>query len=82
MNASIVEERGSYLLIVQGDRFAVVERRNNHFCNCHDGKRDLADDISTIAQVVDETDWVDEISARKVFNEAASQYTSLTERMR
>lgn len=40
MNTTIIEERGSHLLIARGDRFAVIERRNHHLYNCHGGKRD------------------------------------------
>jgi hypothetical protein len=28
MNATVVAERGTHLLIARGDRFAIVERRN------------------------------------------------------
>ena len=40
MKVSFVEESGSHLLLTRGDRFAIVERRNNRLYNCHDGKRD------------------------------------------
>jgi hypothetical protein len=84
MNATIVEEKGTHLLIARGDRFAVVERRNNRLYNCHGGKRDgiAADDLSAIAEIVDETDWVDEAAARRAFNEAGSRGTELAEHMR
>ena len=65
MNATIIEEKGTHLLIARGDRFTVVERRNNRLYNCHGGKRDgiAADDLSAIAEIVDETDWVEEAAA-------------------
>ncbi len=83
MNATIIEEKGTHLLIARGDRFAIVERRNNRLYNCHGGKRDgiAADDLSAIAEVVDETDWVDEAAARRAFNEIGSRGTDLAERM-
>ena len=84
MNATIIAEGGSYLLISRGGRFAVVERRNHHFYNCHGGKRHgtATDDLSTIEQVVDETDWVNEASARRDFREVVSRYTEPAEHMR
>jgi hypothetical protein len=84
MNATIIEEWGSYLLIARGDHFAVVERRNHHLYNCHGGRRNgtATDDLSTIAEVVDETDWVDEVTAQRAFDEAVSRYAELAEHMR
>ncbi len=84
MNTTIVEERGSHLLIAQGVRFAVIERRNNRLYNCHGGKREgtAGNDLSAIAEIVDETDWVDQVTARKAFEEAISRYTDLAEHMR
>jgi hypothetical protein len=83
MNATIVEEKGTHLLIAQGQRFAIIERRNNRLYNCHGGERDgiAADDLSAIAKIVDEADWVDESVARKAFNEVWSRGTGLAERM-
>ena len=84
MDAIIIEESGSHLLIARGDRFAIIERRNHHLYNCHGGKRDgtATDDLFAIAEVVDETDWVDEAVARRNFNEVVSRYAELAEHMR
>jgi hypothetical protein len=84
MNATVAEEKGTHLLIARGDRFVVVERRNNRLYNCHGGKRDgiAADDLSAIAEIVDEADWADEAAARRAFNEAGSRGTELAEHMR
>ena len=83
MNATVVAERGTHLLVARGDRFAIVERRNNRLYNCHGGKRDgvAADDPSALAEIVDEADWVEEAVARKAFTEACSRGTDLAERM-
>ena len=40
------------------------------------------DDLSALAEIVDEADWVDEAVARRAFNEAGSRGTDLAERMR
>jgi len=84
MTTIIVEEGGSLLLVAQGSRFAVIERRNNRLYNCHGGKREgtAGDDLSAIAVIVAETDWVDEATARRAFSEAISRYTELAEHMR
>ena len=83
MNATVVEEKGTHLLIARGGRFAIIERRNNRLYNCHGGERDgvAADDLSAVAEIVDEDDWVDEAAARKAFKEASSRGTELAERM-
>ena len=59
MNVIIIEEQETHLLIGRGDRFAVVERRNNRVYNCHDGKRNsiLLADLSTIIKILDQRDW-------------------------
>lgn len=84
MDTTVVEERGTHLLIARGDRFVVVERRNNRLYNCHGDKRDGIGtaDLSAIAEIMDETDWVDEATARAAFNEVASRGTELAEHMR
>jgi len=84
MNARVVEERGSHLLIARGDRFAIVERRNNRLYNCHGGKRDgiAASDLSAIAEIVDDFDWSDEVAARQAFNQVVTKGTGLAERIR
>ena len=84
MTVSIIEQSaGTHVLVARGDRFAIVERRNNRFYSCHAGKRDgvAADDLSAISKVVDETDWVDEATARAAFAEVICRGTDLAERM-
>ena len=58
MNATIVEEKGTHLLVRCGDRFTIIERRNNRLYNCHGGKRDgiPVDDLSVLAEIVNEAD--------------------------
>ena len=84
MTISIIEQSGgTHLLVARGSQFAIVERRNNRFYNCHAGKRDgvAADNLSAISEVVNETDWVDEATARAAFDEVISRGTGLAERM-
>ena len=84
MGMSIAAEKENYLLVARGNRFAVVERRNNRLYNCHTGKRRGVplSDPSAIAAIVDETDWVDRQTAQAALDEAASQWTYLAEHMR
>ena len=84
MTATIVERKGTHLLIARGDRFAIVESRNGRLYNCHGGKRDgvAADDPAAVAEVVDEADWVDEAAARRALDAVASRGTDLAERLR
>ncbi len=83
-NATVIDATGTHLLIARGDRFAVVERRHDRLYNCHGGKRDgiAAADLSAIAEILDDTDWVDEVAARQAFNEADSRGNELAEHMR
>ncbi len=83
MDVTIVADEGTHLLITQGGKFAIVERRNNHLYNCHDGKRVgiPLSDLSAIAQILDEGDWIDKIAAQAAFNEVIARETLLAERM-
>ena len=84
MNVIIVEEQGTHLLIGRGDRFAVVERRNNRLYNCHGGKRGsipLAD-LSSITKILDQRDWIDQATAQATFDEVRTRWTELSQHMR
>jgi hypothetical protein len=71
------------LLIGRGDRFAIIERRNNRLYNCHGGKRDgiPLEDISAVSTILDERDWTDRATAQAAFNEVVSRGTQLAQRM-
>src|SRR3954466_12860899 len=60
---------------------AEQDAENNRFYSCHAGKRDgvAADNLSGISEAVDETDWVDEATARAAFDEVISRGTGLAE---
>jgi hypothetical protein len=84
MNVIIIDEEGTHLLIGRGDRFAVVERRNNRVYNCHDGKRNsipLAD-LSTITKILDQRDWTDQATAQATFDKVRTRWTELSQHMR
>ena len=77
----IVEEQASYLLLARGDRFAVLERRNGQFYNLHRGRREPDPLTDRGAEHAIGNDWCDEISARRLFNEIATRYCNLAERL-
>ncbi len=83
MDVIIAADEGTHLLIGQGERFAVVERRNNKLYNCHDGKRDgipLAD-LPSIASILNDSDWTDKATAQAKFDEIIARGTELAQRM-
>ncbi len=93
MAVTIVADQGTHLLVSQGNRFAIVERRNNRLYSCHAGKRDGIDlddvtgndasggDISAIGMILDDRDWIDEASARAAFSEIVARGTHLSQHM-
>jgi hypothetical protein len=83
MDVTIIAEQGTHLLIGRGDRFAIIERRNNRLYNCHGGKRDgiLLEDIPAVSTILDERDWTDRATAQAAFNEVVSRGTQLAQRM-
>ena len=84
MDVTIAAEKGTYLMVARGDRFAVIERRNNRLYNCHDDKRDgiPLDQLAAISAIVDDGDWVDRSTAQAALDDAASRWTQLAEHMR
>ena len=83
MEFKVVAEQGTHLLIAHGERYAVIERRNDRFYNCHDDKRDgvPADNLSAVARILDEGDWAGKEAAQAAFEEVVSRGTGLAERM-
>ena len=83
MDVTIVAEEGTHLLIAHGDRFAIVERRNNQLYNCHGGQRNgiPLDQLPTIANILNESDWTDKTTAQATFNEIVKRGTELAQRM-
>jgi hypothetical protein len=84
MDVTIITEQGTHLLIARGDRFAVIERRNNRFYNCHDGSRDgiSLDDLPGISNILDESDWTDRATAQATFHDVVARGTGLAQRLR
>ncbi|HYD32071.1 MAG TPA: hypothetical protein VEB64_14620 [Azospirillaceae bacterium] len=65
----IIEEKGSFRLVEQGGRYAVIEMRNGQVYDVHpadverSGKPDTPAGIESVAQ------WTDEREARNLFAE-------------
>lgn len=83
MDVIIVAEQGTHLIIGQGERFAVVERRNSKLYSCHDGAREgiPLDDLSLIGNILNEGDWTDKATAQAKLNEIAERGAQLAQRM-
>ncbi|MBV8092731.1 MAG: hypothetical protein JO110_05785 [Acetobacteraceae bacterium] len=80
---TIAMERENYLLLARGGRFAVAERRNDRIYNLHGGSRDgINSSLADAAQIFDEKDWVDELTARAALNDALAAWMHLSECMR
>lgn len=84
MKISIIEDQGTHLLIESGQRYAVVERRNNRFYTCSDGNRASApaNDISAVGAILESSDWTGKEAARETFEKVVERGTHLAQRMR
>jgi hypothetical protein len=80
----IVAEKGSHLLVAQGRKFAVLERRNNRLYNCHATGRYWipAREISQIPRIIEDEDWVDEATGRAQFEDVVSRGKDLAQDLR
>jgi len=82
-DVTVAMERDNYLLLARDGRFAVAERRNDLIYNLHGGVRDgINPNLADAAQIFDEKDWVDELTARAALNDAMAAWMHLAECMR
>ena len=83
MTVEIIAEQGTHLLIGNGDRYAVIERRNGRFYNCHDNTRASvpADDLQAVDGALDSGDWTNKEAAQATFEAVADRGTGLAQRM-
>lgn len=83
MGLTIVAQHETHLLIADGDRYAVIERRQGRFYNCHDGKRDgvPANDLSGVKRILNDNDWTDRQAAQATFDAIAERGAQLAQRM-
>jgi hypothetical protein len=79
----IVEEHGSFLLVRNGSRFAVVERRNGRYYPMTPGERDgVPMTPAGMALLLAEEGWLPEHEARQLFNELSDRGERLAQSLR
>jgi hypothetical protein len=81
--ARIVAEAGSFRLIAQGDRYAVVEARDGMVYGLRpEGQRPSAEDgPDGMGTVVAPGDWTDEATARALFRDLVATGERLARRL-
>ena len=82
MNVTIIDDQGTHLLIKDESQYAVIERRQNHFYNCHDEKRQGVGDLSGVDKILDDSDWTDQQTAQTMFDDVVARGNELAQRMR
>ena len=83
MTVTVVAERGTHLLVADGERCAVIERREGHLYNCHDEERAgiPAKDLSAVGQILADIDWTDRETAKATFDSVVTRGSQLAQRM-
>jgi hypothetical protein len=83
MSVTIVAQRGSHLLIANQEHYAVIERRQDRYYNCHDAARAgiPASALSEIGTILDPEDWTDRDTAQATFEAITQRGTDLAQRM-
>ena len=84
MDVKIIADQDTHLIVGQGNRFAIIERRNNRLYNCHAGKREgiSLDRINEIGSLLDASDWTDEATARANFADIVSRGSQYSQTIR
>ena len=79
----VVAEQEHYLLVSDGDRFTVVERRAGQFYPlCNGARHGLQLDDATVVQLVRESGSYSERDGRRRLANVASQWRDLCEHIR
>jgi hypothetical protein len=83
MTVAIIADHGTHLLIADGQRYAVIERREDHLYNCHDAERAgiPAKDLSAVGRILADGDWTDRETAQATFEAVVTRGTELAQRM-
>ena len=82
MRVKIIKKSGSHLLVARRNQFAVVEKRNHRFYNCHGRDRAAVSQLSAVDRILDTSDWMDPVTARATFHDITTQGRHLAETMR
>jgi hypothetical protein len=78
MTVIVVAEQGSHLLITDGERYAVVERREDYH-KARDGIP--AKDLSAARRILDNSDWNDRETAQATFDAVVTRGSDLAQRI-
>jgi hypothetical protein len=79
----IVDEQENYLLVTDGKRYAVIERRAGRFYSLHDGaRRPHALTDADFEDIIHEEGCHGEQEGRRLLNEVAMTWRDLDERLR
>jgi hypothetical protein len=83
MSVTIVAQQGSHLLIANQERYAVIERRQDRYYNCHDAARTgiPTSALSEIETILDPGDWTDRDTAQAAFDAITRRGNELAQRM-
>jgi hypothetical protein len=83
MSVTVLAQRGSHLLIANQERYAVIERRQDRYYNCHDAERAgiPASALSEIGTILDAGDWTDRSTAQAAFEAITQRGSELAQRM-
>jgi hypothetical protein len=79
----VADETENYLLIEEGGRWTVVERRAGRWYPMRDERREGADpsDAAAVRRVVGDDGWSGEVEARRVLDEVAARHDRLARRL-
>lgn len=78
----IIDERENYVLVSDGVRFTVAERRAGKFYSLHSGPRHgVALDEVGVAEIIREGGWYSESKARRLLEEIATRRQDLAEHL-
>jgi hypothetical protein len=78
MTVIVVAEQGSHLLITDGERYAVVERRKDY----HKPRDGIpAKDLSAARRILDNSDWNDRETAQATFDAVVTRGSDLAQRI-
>jgi hypothetical protein len=78
-----VAARDNYLLLREGERYAVVERRAGKLYSLRDGRREPVEegDEAALRRLIGEDGWSDEATARRVQQHLAERHDELAQRI-
>lgn len=82
MHVKVIKKSGSHLLVAHRNHFAIVERRNNRFYNCHAHDRAAVSQLSAVWEILNETDWMDPATGWATFQDVVARGRHFAETMR